>query len=76
MPYFDAAGEPKELWEVPGASHTGGLDAQAASTSGVSSASSSGCCSAVPTPSAGTTTPVCRTFSTSCGRISPPFPRR
>ena len=28
-PYFAAAGEPKELWEVPGASHTGGLDAQA-----------------------------------------------
>jgi len=26
--YFDAAGEPKELWEVPGAGHTGGLAAQ------------------------------------------------
>ncbi len=26
--YFDAAGEPKELWLVPGAEHTGGLDAQ------------------------------------------------
>ena len=27
-PYFAAAGEPKELWEVPGAGHTGGLDAR------------------------------------------------
>ncbi len=26
--YLDAAGEPKELWLVPGAEHTGGLDAQ------------------------------------------------
>jgi hypothetical protein len=26
--YFDSAGEPKELWLVPGAGHTGGLDAQ------------------------------------------------
>ena len=30
VPYFEAAGEPKELWEVPGAGHTGGLDAQPA----------------------------------------------
>jgi uncharacterized protein len=28
--YFEAAKEPKELWEVPGAGHTGGLDAQPA----------------------------------------------
>ena len=28
--YFEAAEEPKELWEVPGAGHTGGLDAQPA----------------------------------------------
>jgi hypothetical protein len=27
-PYFAAAGDPKELWEVPGAGHTGGIDAQ------------------------------------------------
>jgi dienelactone hydrolase len=27
-PYHDAAGEPKELWEVPGAGHTGGFAAQ------------------------------------------------
>ena len=26
--YFEAADEPKELWEVPGAGHTGGLDSQ------------------------------------------------
>jgi pimeloyl-ACP methyl ester carboxylesterase len=26
--YFAAAGEPKELWKVPGASHTGGIDAR------------------------------------------------
>jgi alpha/beta superfamily hydrolase len=26
--YYDAAGLPKMLWEVPGARHTGGLDAQ------------------------------------------------
>jgi dienelactone hydrolase len=26
--YFEAAGEPKELWEVPGAGHTGGIDAE------------------------------------------------
>jgi uncharacterized protein len=26
--YFEAADEPKDLWEVPGAGHTGGLDAQ------------------------------------------------
>jgi fermentation-respiration switch protein FrsA (DUF1100 family) len=25
--YYAAAGEPKETWEVPGASHTGGIDA-------------------------------------------------
>ncbi len=30
VPYFEAAGEPKELWEVPGAGHTGGIDAQPA----------------------------------------------
>jgi dienelactone hydrolase len=28
VPYHAAAGEPKELWEVPGAAHTGGIDAQ------------------------------------------------
>ncbi len=27
-PYYDAAGEPKEIWEVPGAGHTGGFAAQ------------------------------------------------
>ena len=26
--YFDAAGEPKEFWEVPNATHTGGIDAR------------------------------------------------
>jgi pimeloyl-ACP methyl ester carboxylesterase len=26
--YFEAAAEPKEIWEVPGAGHTGGLDAR------------------------------------------------
>jgi fermentation-respiration switch protein FrsA (DUF1100 family) len=26
--YYDAAGQPKSVWEVPGAGHTGGLDAQ------------------------------------------------
>ena len=26
--YFDAARQPKEFWEVPGASHTGGVGAQ------------------------------------------------
>ena len=26
--YFDAAGRPKEFWEIPGATHTGGIDAQ------------------------------------------------
>ena len=26
--YYAAAGEPKAIWEVPGASHTGGIDAQ------------------------------------------------
>jgi fermentation-respiration switch protein FrsA (DUF1100 family) len=26
--YFAAAGEPKQLWRVPGAGHTGGIDAQ------------------------------------------------
>ena len=28
VPYYEAAGESKELWEVPGAGHTGGLRAQ------------------------------------------------
>ena len=28
--YFAAAGEPKQMWKVPGASHTGGIDAQPA----------------------------------------------
>jgi dienelactone hydrolase len=27
-PYYDAAGEPKHIWEVPGAGHTGGFAAQ------------------------------------------------
>ncbi|HSL95208.1 MAG TPA: CocE/NonD family hydrolase [Thermoleophilia bacterium] len=27
-PYYDAAGEPREMWEVPGAGHTGGFAAQ------------------------------------------------
>jgi pimeloyl-ACP methyl ester carboxylesterase len=27
-PYYDTAGEPKEIWEVPGAGHTGGFAAQ------------------------------------------------
>lgn len=27
-PYYDAAGEPKELWVAPGAGHTGGFRAQ------------------------------------------------
>jgi hypothetical protein len=26
--YFEAANEPKEIWEVPGAGHTGGAAAQ------------------------------------------------
>lgn len=26
--YFAAAGEPKELWKVPGSAHTGGIEAQ------------------------------------------------
>ena len=26
--YYAAAGEPKQMWKVPGASHTGGIDAQ------------------------------------------------
>jgi hypothetical protein len=26
--YYAAAGEPKALWEVPGASHTGGIEAR------------------------------------------------
>jgi fermentation-respiration switch protein FrsA (DUF1100 family) len=30
VPYYEAAGEPKELWKVPGAGHTGGLRAQPA----------------------------------------------
>ena len=25
--YYDAAGQPKTLWEVAGADHTGGIDA-------------------------------------------------
>jgi uncharacterized protein len=28
--YFAAAGEPKEIWKVPGSSHTGGIDARPA----------------------------------------------
>lgn len=28
--YFAAAGEPKEIWKIPGAGHTGGLEAQPA----------------------------------------------
>ena len=28
--YYAAAGEPKQMWKVPGASHTGGIDAQPA----------------------------------------------
>jgi uncharacterized protein len=28
--FYEAAGEPKELWEVPGAGHVGGIDAQPA----------------------------------------------
>ncbi len=28
VPYFEAAGAPKELWEVPGAGHAGGIRAQ------------------------------------------------
>lgn len=30
VPYFEAADDPRELWEVPGARHTGGIDAQPA----------------------------------------------
>lgn len=26
--YFERAGDPKEIWEVPGATHTGGLAGQ------------------------------------------------
>jgi pimeloyl-ACP methyl ester carboxylesterase len=26
--YYNVAGEPKEIWEVPGASHTGAIDSQ------------------------------------------------
>ena len=26
--YFAAAGRPKQIWKVPGAKHTGGIDAQ------------------------------------------------
>ena len=26
--YFEAAGEPKTLWEIPEGGHTGGIDAQ------------------------------------------------
>ena len=28
--YYAAAGEPKQLWNVPGSKHTGGLDARPA----------------------------------------------
>lgn len=28
--YFAAAGEPKRIWKVPGAEHTGGIDARPA----------------------------------------------
>ena len=28
--YYAAAGEPKAIWKVPGAEHTGGVDAQPA----------------------------------------------
>ena len=28
--YFAAAGEPKQIWKVPGAEHTGGIDARPA----------------------------------------------
>ena len=28
--YYEAAGEPKQMWKVPGASHTGGIDAKPA----------------------------------------------
>ena len=28
--YFAAAGKPKAIWEVPGAEHTGGIDAHPA----------------------------------------------
>jgi hypothetical protein len=28
--YHTAAGEPKTIWKVPGAGHTGGIDAQPA----------------------------------------------
>ena len=28
--YFAAAGEPKSIWKVPGAEHTGGIDARPA----------------------------------------------
>src|ERR671911_303259 len=28
--YFDAAGEPKAIWQVPGSKHTGGIDARPA----------------------------------------------
>ncbi len=28
--YYAAAGQPKQLWKVPGADHTGGLKAQPA----------------------------------------------
>jgi hypothetical protein len=26
--YYDAAGEPKAIWKVPGSEHTGGIDAR------------------------------------------------
>jgi fermentation-respiration switch protein FrsA (DUF1100 family) len=28
--YYEAAGEPKRIWRVPGSEHTGGFDAQPA----------------------------------------------
>ena len=28
--YYAAAGQPKQIWQVPGAAHTGGLNAQPA----------------------------------------------
>ena len=28
--YYAAAGEPKQMWKVPGAEHTGGIDARPA----------------------------------------------
>jgi hypothetical protein len=28
--YFEAAGQPKAIWKVPGSAHTGGIDARPA----------------------------------------------